>query len=103
MTRSKSRRMLMALAVLGLIGATGAAEAQIIVAPPGPRAEVVPPPPAGPAGAWVWQPGYWYWTGRAYVWVAGRYVRAPHRNAVWAPGHWTFRRGGWVWIPGHWR
>ena len=70
--------------------------------PPRPRVEP-PPPPPGSRAEFIWQPGYWYWDGRAYLWYPGRWVARPHRRAVWVPGHWLQRRYGWVWVPGHWR
>lgn len=69
--------------------------------PPAPY-EVAPPPPPPSRAYMVWRPGFWRWNGRTYVWVPGRYVRAPRPGAVWLPGHWVARHHRWVWVPGHW-
>jgi hypothetical protein len=46
--------------------------------------------------------GYWARSGRAWVWVPGRWeVRRPGHD--WVEGHWARRAHGWVWVPGHWR
>ncbi|GGA03444.1 OmpA family protein [Dyella caseinilytica] len=48
-----------------------AASAQVIlVPPPGPRYEPIPPPRHGMA----WHPGYWRWWHGAYVWAPGVWV-----------------------------
>jgi OmpA-OmpF porin, OOP family len=55
-----------------------AANAQVIlVPPPGPRYERIPPPRRG----WAWHPGYWRWGHGAYVWAPGVWVQV-----VAAPG-----------------
>jgi hypothetical protein len=69
--------------------------------PPSPPQEFIPPPP--PGRPVVWRPGFWRWTHHAYVWVPGRYVRAPHPGAVWIEGQWVPRGRGYVWVQGHWR
>jgi hypothetical protein len=72
------------------------------VAPPPPRVEVVPAPPA-PAERVVWVPGHWSWDGRDYVWTAGHYVERPSVRAEYEPGHWVQTASGWTWVPGQWR
>jgi hypothetical protein len=91
------------VASLGLLlGAASVADAQYVtVAPPPPRAELVPAPPPG-AVPLVWQPGYWRWNGGQYVWVGGHYRHAPRRGAMWVPGHWAGGPRGYRWVPGHW-
>jgi hypothetical protein len=71
--------------------------------PPPPRYEVIPPPPHHRRDVVVWSPGHWRWTGRGWVWVNGRYVTRPRREAIWVPGHWEARGPNWVWIPPHWQ
>ena len=71
-------------------------------APPPPRFEAVPPPPR-PVEVVVWEPSHWHWDGREYVWVGGRYIERPHRQAEWEAGHWRERGSQWVWVPGRWR
>jgi hypothetical protein len=71
--------------------------ADITVAPPPPRHEIIP----GPRHGYVWAPGYWDWRGRHYVWVPGRYVPA-RVGARWAPHRWYERNGHWVMDRGHW-
>jgi hypothetical protein len=77
-----------------------AAEIIIRTAPPMPRHELIPAPPAG---RWAWIPGRWRWGGNAYAWVPGRYMPLEQRYAAWVPGHWAPRGGGWAWVGGHWR
>jgi hypothetical protein len=92
----------LALAAL-LLAAPGLATAQPVPFPPVPplRSEIVP---AKPAERLTWQPGHWRWNGRAYVWVAGRWIEHPVPGLQWVPGHWIWRAGvGWIWAPGHWR
>ena len=95
----------MKLPVLLLLAAvlisTSTAEAQVVtLAPPTPRAEMIPAPP-GPAFAWV--PGHWRWQGHAWHWVRGHYRRAPRPGALWIAGGWQPGPGlGWHWVPGHW-
>jgi len=72
------------------------------IAPPRPVVERVVPAP-GPR--FVWVGGYYRWSGRAYVWVPGRWVVPPHPGAVWVTPAWSFApaRGGYVFVVGHWR
>jgi hypothetical protein len=71
---------------------------------------VGPPPPvverrvASPGPDYVWIAGYHTWNGNAYVWVPGRWERAPRPRARWVPGHWErSRKNGWYFVEGHWR
>ena len=118
-----TRRQLLALAAgfgaasaLGLTALSGSALAQgypprgpEVYAPrepPPPRYERIPPPPRGRREVVVWAPGHWRWNGRGrggWVWVDGRYVDRPRREAIWVPGHWEARGPQWVWIPEHWQ
>lgn len=68
-------------------------------APPAPYVEVVPPMP-GPT--YVWVPGYWYWTGRGYVWQPGRYAVPPAPGHVWVRHGWVFHNGRYRYVPGRW-
>ena len=67
-------------------------------APPPPRAEPVPTPPAP---GLVWSPGYWQWDGVRFVWVAGQWNVA-RAGAVWVGPAWELRARGAVFIPGRW-
>jgi hypothetical protein len=67
------------------------------VAPPPPRAEVVPPPRHG----YVWAPGYWAWRHRRHVWIGGHWEHL-HRGRHWVPDHWDNVAGRYHFIPGHW-
>ena len=79
--------------------ATVPAQAQVYVqvAPPPPRAEVVPPPRQG----YAWAPGHWEWRGNRHVWVRGNWMRERagyrYRAPVWEErgGRWVMNRGGW--------
>ena len=71
---------------------------------------VGPPPPVvervvvTPGPEYVWIAGYHTWNGAGYVWVPGRWERAPRPRARWVPGHWErSRRNGWYFVEGHWR
>ena len=69
----------------------------------GPPARVVEARGIAPGPGYVWVEGYHRWTGREYVWVPGRWDRAPRPRAVWVPGHWAQDRHGYYWVDGHWR
>jgi hypothetical protein len=90
--------------VLGASLVATAAYAQNVIyvptAPPPPRVEVIPPPPANQVE--TWQKGYWRWDGQQYAWNEGHYVAAPRTGAVWTPGAWEQRPEGWVYVQGHW-
>jgi hypothetical protein len=77
--------------------ATAAVGLSIVVAPPEPRAEVVP----GPRAGWVWAPGYWEWRGRAHVWVPGHWIRE-RRGYHWVADVWVHNGPQWVFQRGHW-
>jgi hypothetical protein len=69
----------------------------IDIAPPAPRAELVP----GPRAGFVWAPGYWDWRGGSHVWVAGRW-RRERPGYHWAPDRWEQRGPHWHHHGGHW-
>lgn len=96
-----------AASALGLAMLPGPAEAQTVIIaprePPPPRYERIPPPPHRRRDIVVWTPGHWRWTGHGWVWVNGRYIDRPRRDAIWVPGHWAARGPQWVWIPPHWQ
>ena len=74
--------------------------AEVAVAPPAARVEIVPPLPY--AGA-IWVGGRWVWRGGRHVWVAGRYMH-PRRGYVYAPHVWTpGPHGRWHYAPPRWR
>jgi hypothetical protein len=81
------------------IAADVAASLRITVAPPAPRAEVIP---AGPNFSAYWIPGYWEWTGHDYRWIGGRWEPArpgmAYQQAYWVNqnGYWEFHPGEWV-------
>jgi hypothetical protein len=70
------------------------------IGPPAPIVEVRRVSP-GPRYAWV--RGYHRWSGRAYVWVPGRWAVPPRPRAAWVPAHWQRDRHGWFFVRGHWR
>ncbi len=91
---------LIAAAVLALpASASASTRIYVRVGPPAPVVETVVVARPG----YVWVPGFYRWSGRAYVWVAGRYVVPPRPRAVWVPGHWVQEPRGWFWIGGAWR
>jgi hypothetical protein len=96
-----TRRALMAAGAAVLLGAGFAAPSlaqaqEIMIAPPPPRWEAVPP--AQPGMAWI--KGHWRWDGRGYAWEPGHW--APVREGRWVEGHWARGPGGWVWVEGRW-
>lgn len=75
---------------------------RVRVAPPPVRREVVVARPY--AGA-VWVAGHYDWRPRRadYVWVPGRWVRAPRANAVWVEPRWDRDGDGYAYYKGYWR
>ena len=70
----------------------------------GPPAPVYETRIVAPGPGYVWIGGYHTWDGRAYVWVPGRWDRAPRANARWVPARWVRDgRHGWYLVEGHWR
>lgn len=76
------------------------ASAQIVVrvAPPSPRAEVVPEPRRG----YVWVAGHWDWRNRKHQWVKGHWVRE-RRGYQYSQPAWMERDGRWHMQRGAWR
>jgi crotonobetainyl-CoA:carnitine CoA-transferase CaiB-like acyl-CoA transferase len=75
------------------------AHAQVVVVePPAPQEEVVPPVPYEGA---VWAPGYYEWRGRRHVWVGGRYMHG-RAGYAWRPHAWAHEGGGWRMHRGGW-
>jgi hypothetical protein len=97
---------LAAFAAIGLAASAFAQNSTVMIAPsapPPPRVETVPAPPAN-TQTMTWQAGHWAWNGSAWTWADGQYVPAPQATAVWEPGHWAQQStGGYVWVDGHWR
>jgi hypothetical protein len=58
---------------------------------------------ASPGRGYIWQDGYQMWNGHRYVWVAGRWVRPPHRHSRWSTGTWRQTTRGYYYTPGYWR
>jgi hypothetical protein len=78
--------------------------AEVDLAPPPARVELIPDRPAGDAakGA-VWIDGEWSWRGRKWSWKSGRWV-VPPMGAAYSP--WTSVRGTkgeFFYAPGTWR
>lgn len=74
-------------------------EVYTTVAPPPLRHEVVVAAP-GPGYAWI--PGYWYWTGRDYVWSNGYWGRPPAPHQVWVRSGWVWHGDRYRYVPGRW-
>jgi hypothetical protein len=62
-----------------------------------------------PGGKEMWVPGFWNLEGdrstdsrAGWVWVPGRWITPPERNARWEPAHWGMLNEWWSWMPGHW-
>jgi hypothetical protein len=76
-------------ALIGLGAMTlpaSAVNVDIIIAPPAPHVEVVPPPRHG----YIWAPGYWQLNGRHHVWIRGRWEKR-HGRYYFVPGRWDRR------------
>lgn len=83
---------------LSVLSAPALAEIVIRVAPPAPRAEVVPAARAG----YVWAPGHWEWrNNNRHVWVNGHWIRE-RRGMYWQPDRWSQRDGRYYFVPGSW-
>ena len=99
------------ISALLLSAAIGASAACVSAAPRGRvYVRVGPPVPivetrvVAPGSGYVWIPGYHRWDERAYVWVPGRWDRAPRANARWVPARWVRdERHGWYLVEGRWR
>lgn len=101
---TKLRKSLLAVLCVASLGAasipaTVSAQPGIYfnIAPPPPRAEVVPDARRG----YVWVPGYWDLRGRRHVWIAGHWERA-RRGDHYAPPRWTERDNRWYLERGRW-
>jgi len=84
--------LLCLLATLGAVAVPASAEVNfsvdLMLAPPPPRYEVMPPPRVG----FIWAPGYWRWDGHRHVWMGGRWMQArPGYHFVGE--HWERRDG----------
>lgn len=94
----------LALAVLtGILMTEAAIGAAVII-------KTAPPPPVSvaivgraPSSLYVWRPGYYHGSGGRYVWVAGRWVKPPHRGMVWVAPAWQQGPKGYVYVAGRWR
>jgi hypothetical protein len=98
----KHKPFLGALVAATLMGLGAAAHAQytaiVSVAPPAPRAEVVPAPRSG----WVWAPGHYEYRGRDYVWIEGQWMRDRDGYEYREP-RWVQRAdGSWVLVGNTW-
>jgi hypothetical protein len=82
-----------------LLKMTPAAAAEIVsdIAPPPPHAENM----GHPRDGYVWAPGHWEWTGRAYHWVSGSWL-VEHGRARWIADQWEPAGTQWRFVPGHW-
>jgi hypothetical protein len=106
---SRGRALLLHLAVAGASAAVvgsiterdaSAEEFVVRVAPPAPRAEVIP---RAPSPHHVWAPGYWGWRAHTgHVWYGGHWI-VGQPGYAWEPAHWSERGGYWHFVDGHWR
>jgi hypothetical protein len=87
----------MLAASFGSIATPATAAIIVQIAPPSPRAEVVPQPRRG----YVWVGGYWDWRGNKHHWVKGTWVKErrgyQYNQPAWAErdGRWQLDRGNW--------
>jgi WXXGXW repeat (2 copies) len=64
------------------------AQAEVVLAQPGPD--------------YSWVPGYWTWRDNQYQWMAGHWEIPPHANAVWVPPHTEAENGAFRFYEGYW-
>ena len=69
-------------------------------APPAPRYGIVG---VAPGPGFVWTEGYWNLAGSRWLWMPGRWMRPPHRNAVWVAPEWRQEGRGYRFHRGYWR
>ena len=98
----RNKTLLGAAMAAALMGFGAAAQAQytaiVSVAPPAPRAEVVPAPRTG----WVWAPGHYEWRGNEYAWVEGHWMRERVGYEYREP-RWVQRGdGSWILVGNNW-
>ena len=98
----RNKTLLGAAMAAALMGFGAAAQAQytaiVSVAPPAPRAEVVPAPRAG----WVWAPGHYEWRNNEYRWVEGHWMRERVGYEYREP-RWVQRAdGSWILVGNNW-
>jgi len=84
-------------AALGGLSVPALADIYLRVAPPAPRAEVVPPSRRG----YVWAPGHWDARGNRYHWVKGSWMRE-RRGFHYREPNWVERDGRWYREGGSW-
>jgi hypothetical protein len=95
------RKIVLAAVMAASIGTVAVpANAVLImqVAPPPPRAEVVPAPRRG----YVWVGGHWGWRNQHHQWVKGTWLRE-RRGYVYNQPAWVEREGRWHMERGNWR
>ena len=80
--------------------AGGAGALYVRTAPPPPRYAVVG---VAPGPGYVWTNGFWDWRGSRWVWVEGRWMRAPRPHAVWVAPEWRQEGRRWRYHRGYWR
>lgn len=92
--------LLAAILAASFTGIATTASAQIVVrvAPPSPRAEVVPQLRRGH----VWVAGHWDWRNRNHQWVKGHWIRE-RRGYQYSQPAWMERDGRWHMQRGVWR
>lgn len=102
MYKPSAKFILATASILLALSQTADAAVFVRVAPPRPLVER---PVRRPGPAFVWTAGYHRWTGRAYVWVPGRWVAPPRVNAIWAPPRWEYvpAQHAYVFVAGFWR
>jgi hypothetical protein len=92
-------------------------ERVVVLEPPAPQRETIPPPPAPTGYSWVsgryeWRDGRWVW--QQGYWTAGN-IRPlptaiqepvpgepPYAGARWVPGYWSLSGNDWIWVRGRW-
>jgi WXXGXW repeat (2 copies) len=101
----KAKLILGVLIVLGVLGMSQGARAQVAVGISvhiGPPALPVYPQPVCPGPGYIWTPGYWAYGDEGYYWVPGTWVVAPAVGLLWTPGYWGWAGGVYVWHAGYW-
>jgi len=82
----------------------GAPDAQDVYVDQEPPAPLVEVQPVSPGPDYFWIGGYWNWdpVHRHYLWIKGRYDRAPERGASWVAPRYERDAHGIRYSPGRW-
>jgi WXXGXW repeat (2 copies) len=103
--RSREMSTILKSMLANLLLAASAVLAPALASAANDSADVAPPvsrvEPVVPREGYIWAPGYWEWSGRAYRWVSGTYIYE-RRGAHWVADRWEQVGPHWQHVHGHW-